>query len=205
MNEELKNILERVYKLYQKYGIKSVTMDDVAHELGISKKTLYQYVADKKDLVSKIADLKVEFSAEHNRMLSQTTLNAIEELVFVYRFLNRMLKDHNPSMMFDLKKYYPDIFEKLVIIRRKMIFEGMMHNLTKGQKEGYYRENFDPEIIAKLHVLRIESLVDSDMFTKEDFMSEKVFIELFNYHLRGIASEKGLKYFVEEFNELKPE
>ncbi|MFH2143478.1 MAG: TetR/AcrR family transcriptional regulator [Bacteroidota bacterium] len=205
METELLSIISRVFDLFQKYGIKSVTMDDIAKELGISKKTLYQHFTDKKDLVSKIADYKIEFSIEHNKLLAETKMNAVEELVFVYRFLNKMLKDHNPSMMYDLKKYYPDVFEKMQKVRRDMIYQGMMHNLEKGQKEGFFRSDFNCEIIAKLHVFRIENIVDTDLFTKSDFESSDVFREMFLYHLHGIATEKGKKYLKEKLNMLKPE
>lgn len=203
MEKDLEIIIGRIYRLFQKYGIKSVTMDDIAKELAISKKTLYQHFTDKKDLVTKIADYLIHLSADHDKMLNKTKLNAIEELVFVYQFLNKILKDHNPSMMYDLKKYYPDIFEKLHNDRRNLIFQGMMHNLTKGQKEGYYRSDFNCEIIAKLHVFRIENMVDSDMFSKADFESENVFKEIFIYHLRGVASEKGIKLFEEGINKIQ--
>lgn len=203
MNEELKILLEKVYQLYQKYGIKSVTMDDVARELGISKKTLYTYVKDKRELVEKITDMKMEFSISHQQQMKESKLNAVEELLFVYRFLDNMLKSHNPSMMFDLKKYYPDVFEKMHEIRRKITYEGILHNLQKGQKEGFYRSDFNCEIIAKLHVFRVEHLVDCDVFSQSDFQSADIFMEMFKYHLRGIANQKGIEYFEQKLNEEK--
>lgn len=200
MENQLEIIHERIYKLFQKYGIKSVTMDDIAKELGISKKTLYQHFTDKRDLIIKIVDYKIKASSDHNEKLEKSKLNAVEELLFVYQFLNKILKDHNPSMMYDLRKYYPDVFEKLHTDRRDLIYGAMLHNLKKGQKEGLYRKDFSCDIIAKLHVFRVENMVDSDMFTQTDFESENVFRELFLYHLRGIASEKGIKIFEEGIN-----
>ncbi len=195
MNDEFKNILEKIYRLFQKYGIKSVTMDDIAKELGISKKTLYLHVKDKKELVQKIAELKIIYAEKHNKEIYEKKLNAIDELLHVYKFLNLMLKDHNPSMMFDLRKYYPEIYERMQEVRRNQIFNGIKNNLVKGRKEEFYRKDFDDEIISKLHVFRIENLVDSNLFNSADFESGKLFRELFTYHIRGIASEKGIKYF----------
>ena len=205
MDKDLKNILQKVFNLYRKYGIKSVTMDDVARELCMSKKTLYQYVEDKKDLVSKIADLKLEFSREHTEMMENANYNSVEELLYLYQFLNKMLKEHNPSMMYDLRKYYPDVYERMNLARRKLIYEGMMHNLKKGQKEGFFRKDFNCEIIANLHVFRIENIVDTDLFDKRDFESADLFKEILTYHLRGIATDKGIKYFEKRIKEIKPE
>ncbi len=109
MDEKLKNILLRVYKLYNRFGIKSVTMDDVARELGISKKTLYQCVKDKSELVEKV----VFFNTIHHRDLIYKIVaqkhNAIEELLEVNRYMNEMLKEQNPTLDYDLRKYYPEI------------------------------------------------------------------------------------------------
>ena len=204
MNDELKNILSKVFLLYQKYGVKSVTMDDIAKELGISKKTLYNYVKDKRELVEKIADMKVQLSIDHQKHMKGSKLNAVEELLFVYKFLDNQLKSHNPSMMFDLKKYYPDVFKKMHEARRKISYEGMLQNMKKGQKEGFYRLDLNCEIIAKLHLFKIENLVDSDLFTQYDFQGSDIFKEMFNYHLRGIANQKGIEYFEEKLNEEKP-
>lgn len=202
MKEEQKIIFEKAFKLFQKYGIKSVTMDDVSKELGISKKTLYLHVKDKKELVQKIAELKITHAEKHNKEIQKGNLNAIDELLHVYKFLNVMLKDHNPSMMFDLRKYYPEIYERMQEARRNEIFNGIKNNLEKGRKEGFYRTDFDDEIISKLHVFRIENLVDSDLFTRADFESGKLFKELFTYHIRGIATNKGLTYFEKKSKEL---
>ncbi len=90
MNEELKNILLKVRELYMKYGIKSITMDDVASELGISKKTLYQYVTDKDDLVGKFIDNEIELRQEEICKCFKTGFNAIEELFEISIFMNKI-------------------------------------------------------------------------------------------------------------------
>src|ERR1035437_2884162 len=110
MNEELKNLLSKVRCLYMKYGIKSVTMDDVARELGISKKTLYQYVNDKNELVQKVVEMELDDKAEGFSKMNCSGLNAIEELFEVHKMIRQMLKDYNPSTEYDLRKYYPELF-----------------------------------------------------------------------------------------------
>lgn len=197
MNEELKNILEKVKSLYFRYGIKSVTMDDVARELGISKKTLYQYVVDKNDLVTKVVDLEIENNCGTLTHLFNESHNAIEQLFEAHRFINQVIKDYSPVSDYDLKKYYPDIFHKLHSLRREQMYTCMRDNI-KGKQEGLYRIDLNEDIIAKLHVSRFENTFDTEIFSNEEKTSYKVFYEFFIYHIRGIANEKGIKLLEEK-------
>ena len=203
MEKELLNILEKVSILYQKYGIKSITMDDVAREFGISKKTLYQYVTDKPDLVEKVMLLIAEKHNSFFKKLRAKKINAIEELFEVNKYFTEMLKNYNPSMEYDLRKYYPDLFKKIYDVRRKRMYESIIRNMKKGIKEGLYRRDMDIEIIAKLHVSRIENMYDNEIFTNEELISTKVFNEIFIYHLRGIANVTGIKFLERKLKELK--
>ena len=119
MHEELINILNKVKVLYSKYGIRSVTMDDVSRELGMSKKTLYQYVKDKTELVDKIVDLEIDRYGCFFDSLSSQNLNAIEELFEVQKIVSKMLREHNPSQNYDLRKYYPEQYDKILKIKLK--------------------------------------------------------------------------------------
>src|ERR1035437_4149972 len=157
MNEELKNILVKVGCLYKKYGIKSITMDDVSRELGISKKTLYQYVQDKNELVAQVIDLGVENQIAIFNELFCKGLNAVDELFEVNKMVAQMVKQHNASEDYDLKKYYPDQYQKMHKIRREEIFGHILANLKKGKEEGLYRVEMKEEIIAKVQLMRIRS------------------------------------------------
>ena len=203
MNEELNNILEKVRCLYLKYGIKSVTMDDVSRELAISKKTLYQYVKDKTELVEKVIELEIEYHGKYFQDLFSRGLSAIDELFEVQKHVSEMIKNHNPSQDYDLKKYYPDLFQRINKIRRERMYNYILENLRKGKREGLYRNELNEEIIAKVQLLRIEKTFDTEIFTAEEMASAKIFYEVFIYHLRGIASEKGLEELQRKLNELK--
>jgi AcrR family transcriptional regulator len=192
MNDELKNILQKVSELYMKYGIKSITMDDVARELGISKKTLYQYVTDKDDLVGKFIDNEILVRQSEICKCFGIGYNAIEELFEISIFMNKIMKDQNPATEYDLKKYYPIHYQKTVKARREGVYEYILLNLRKGIKEGLYREEMNKEIITKLYLSRIEDSHINELFTKEEFASLKLFVEVLTYHIRGIATEKGI-------------
>jgi TetR/AcrR family transcriptional regulator, cholesterol catabolism regulator len=203
MNTEIDNILQRVYFLYQKYGIKSITMDDVARELGISKKTIYECFTDKNDLVEKVYEYEHHLKTCQFEEVFTKGENAIQGLFLVIHFMDDMLKEYNASVDYDLKKYYPEVFEK----KRKRMIEGVydkIHkNLIRGIEEKVYRSDMDPELIARLHVSRIMSVMTSDIFTVEEFTSNNNRRELMIYHIRGIATEKGIKVLEKELQNEK--
>ena len=106
-------------------------------------------------------------------------------------------------MEYDVRKYYPDLFQEVRNIRRKRMYESVYNNLNQGKKEGLYRKELSSKIIAKLHVFWTESLFDNDMFTQEEITSFKMFHELFVYHLQGILSQDGRVFFENNFDKFK--
>ncbi len=196
-------IISQVAQLYRRYGIKSVTMDDVSHKLGISKKTLYEYFSDKSALVSAVVDYLIDTKVSFFEMQKQGRENAVEELLFIFRYYLGIVKEFNPSLEFDLKKYYPQIYSRVKERKRQGIIENTLANLKRGKKEGYFRADLNEDLIARLYLLRIESLPESDLFTQEEIFSQELFEEMFFYHLYGVLSEKGLAYLKNHIQEIK--
>lgn len=195
MDEKKQHILSETYILYNKYGIKSITMDDVAQHLGISKKTLYQFVSDKSELVEMVMDMELQQSkAEFETHISKEK-NAIEELIHVGNYLRKTLKRFNPGMDFDLKKYYPEIRKRITNTRRERMYNTISQNLEKGKKQGYYRMDINVALISKLQLVRIENLLYNDLFTIEEITQDHFFNEILHYHICGISNAKGLAYF----------
>jgi AcrR family transcriptional regulator len=203
MKDKVQNILDHVSKLYHRYGIKSITMDDVARNLGISKKTLYEHFRDKKDLVGQVLQSEYNQGCQVFDALEHRNLNAIEELFEIYSLINSQVQEYNPSMEYDIRKYYPELHSHIRSARRKMLFDNSIRNMLKGKKEGLFRKNLNAELIAKLHLFRIENLYNSDLFTPEDLSSFDTFHELFVYHLQGIMSEKGRAFFDKNFSRFR--
>lgn len=203
MEARTQHILEQVRKLYRRYGIKSVTMDDVARHLCISKKTLYEHFKDKEDLVGSILFHEHDLHCEVHNEILRRNLNAVEELLAVYNLIHTRFREYNPSMEYDIRKYYPELYISIRNIRRKNMYESFLNNMNKGKKEGLYRRELNAKIIAKLHVFRVENLYENDLFSLEELISMHVFHELFVYHLHGILSAKGLIFFKKNFKKLK--
>ena len=203
MNEEFENIITRVTELYFQYGIKSVTMDDVARYLGMSKKTLYKYISNKDELVEYCMNSLVKKRDCAFKSIEDKKVNAIEELFMVNEHIVKMLKNYNPSTEYDLKKYYPHLHEKLRKYRRENMYEAVKNNIIKGKQEGLYRENLNEDIISRVHVSRIENSYANEMFGIEELTSWKFIREMFIYHVNGIANETGIKFFYEKLQEFE--
>ncbi|MFA6352149.1 MAG: TetR/AcrR family transcriptional regulator [Bacteroidales bacterium] len=193
MDEKHQDYLLRVYDLYNRYGIRSVTMDDVARELGISKKTLYESVKDKADLVEQVMFHNQQNNVKKVNSLTSPEINAIEELFLVNYYMNQMMKEQNPSVGYDLRKYYSAIFEQLLARQRESMHNAIRVNLEKGVREGLYRDNMNIGLISKIHLTRLEYRHSTDPYMISDLNSEEVMREIFIYHIHGIASEKGIK------------
>lgn len=178
-------------------------MDDVARELGISKKTLYQHIKDKSDLVQKVIQAEFDeiFDLIQDTMSKGT--NAIDELLEVSQIINQRIRSINPSFEYDLKKYYPKLFARFNENKRIKLYHSIKNNMEKGKDAGLYRDDLKVEIITKLHVLRIEAKLEDDFFSLPNFSREEIFKEFFIYHIRGICNDKGIKYFEKRLKEEK--
>ena len=196
-------IIEKVWKLFHQYGIKSITMDDVSHELAISKKTLYELFSDKWNLVDQVVDRGIENQRILISEAKKDSPNAIHEVFSVFKVYLQMVKERFPSFEYDLKKYYPDIAARLNKIKRKEIIENTLSNLQRGKDEGLYREDLDAEIISRFNFLIVDNLGKQELFTMEEIYLEDFSTQMFLYHLYGILNLKGIKYLNENLDQLK--
>lgn len=204
MSERLSHIVSNSCHLFKKFGIKSVSMDDIAQNCGISKKTLYELVDDKKDLIVKVLDKG--FHKPHKQQnINFEGLNAIEVLFKVYEISLEFFKDFNLSMEFDLKKYYPDLYSKAKENRRSHLYNNVLSNIKQGQKEGLYRTNFNAEMVTSFHVHKIESIYKKELFEDDNYTAIEIFKELFSYHFYSLANEKGRVLLEEKIKTLENE
>ena len=205
MDERGGRLLDEAAKVFWTYGIKSVTMDDMAARLGISKKTLYQHVKDKNDLVEKV----LQCITERQQCAIDAVLgkghNAIDELFDISAQLALQLKGIHPSIHFDLEKYHPEAFRKLMDGKRAEIYSCQVAYLERGIGVGVYRDSFNIAMIATIYIARFDMVFDGGLFPPERFNLNEVIWELFRYHVRGIASPKGIKYLEKKVaREMRP-
>ena len=203
MESKTTEFLKTVLSLYSKYGIKSVTMDDVSRELGISKKTLYNLVSDKNELVEKVIDFQYKERLQWMKSLNLDKLPALEEVVQVSKMINKMVAEFNPSFHYDLSKYYAVIYKKMMKINHESMAKSMFQNLKKGKKEGYYRSDLNEEIIVNMHIVNVENLAEKGFYNSQNESPEEVQRELFSYHMHAILNQKGLKEYYRLLNSEK--
>ena len=170
-------------------------MDDAARHLGVSKKTLYQYFSDKTEMVKEAVVQELQSRQKSFAESLTGNYNAIEELMIYYKIQIKMILDYKPNFVYDLKKYYPDIYNNYVNIKREKILNSVEQNLIKGIEENFFRPELDISIISRLTLMRIEGMIHSGIFSTDEIMSPKVFTEIFYYHVYGIVTEKGRNYF----------
>jgi len=198
MNNKQTDIIERAGQVFMKFGIRSVTMKDVANQLGISKKTLYNHFTDKHELILKIIKAKIEQDIAVFRSASSKSQNAIEELHMHSKYVIETFKAINPSVFHDLKKSYPEAWQDIYNHKWDFVYHIILQNINRGIKEGLYRDDVHKEIYAKIYVSNVETVIESELFPWPAFKYEVVFRETFRLHIRGLANEKGLNYFQEK-------
>lgn len=181
-----------------KYGIRSVNMDDVARNLRISKKTLYKFVSHKADLLARCFDIVHEEEDQAITSICSSGVNAIDEMFEIAHFVVGMLKGLHPSIHFDMEKFYPEVWQKMTKQRDEKVYECMHANITKGIEEGLYRGDINADIISKIYITKLDAIFDGELFPPEQTSFEAVYLEFFRYHIRGIASEKGIEYLVDK-------
>lgn len=200
-DEKYQQLLEGVYNVFITQGIRNVSMDDLCRQLGISKKTIYQYVDNKADLVGKIGNYIQDKIRDRIEQLRLMELNAIDVLLEMSKISTEKHFRINPMITFEMKKYYPKIFDDYLSRKKDHIVNSIKNNLEQGIKEGLYRQDLNTDIVAHLYFTKIEEFhhVGEDA---PAFSFEKIFEVMFENHIRGISNEKGIAYFEKQKKKL---
>ncbi len=194
ISEQQDKWLKRVQSLFLRLGIKSITMDDVARELGISKKTLYTFVSSKDDLVKKVLEQHIEQEKRDCEIMYSKATNAIEEMFFVIESNSQQMEQMKANIVYDLQKYHRDAWELMQGFQQGFLYSIVQANLKRGISEGLYRDDFDVDIVTRLHIATSFQLFDETIFPQNTFKRDVIFKEYLKHYLHGILSEKGRKF-----------
>jgi TetR/AcrR family transcriptional regulator, cholesterol catabolism regulator len=188
------NIIQKSRNLFLKYGIKSVAMDDIARELGISKKTLYQHFETKSDIIRSVAEQNLANDIRMVGVIQTDAIDAIDEMFLLARYVTEELASiQSPTLIYDLQKYHPDMWRLFETSQHEQITKHIEHNIERGITEGLYRTGINANIISRIYSASSLCVVDEDRFPQKQFDKVKLFKEFFVYHIRGLATAKGLK------------
>lgn len=192
--EQQEKWLSRTEELFLRIGIKSITMDDVARELGISKKTLYTFVESKDDLVNKMLKRHISERVCQCEEVFKGAKNAVEEMLAVIESNSRQMARIQAGVVYDLQKYHREAWEMMREFQRVFLYKTVRANLERGISEGLYRDDFDIDIITRIHISTTFQLFDETIFPLDAFRKDLIFREYLLHYLHGILSEKGRKY-----------
>jgi len=184
-------ILEKAHELFMRYGVRSVSMDDIAAQLGMSKKTLYQYYADKEELVDAVLSALLENNRKECLSDRQKAENALHEVFQAFDMIQEMFSNMNPSIVFDLEKYHPAVYKKFQHHKQVFMFQVIKQNLEKGVKEELYRPEINVDILTRY---RIESMMlpfNAEVFPNNRTHLAGIQEEILEHFLYGLSTPKG--------------
>jgi TetR/AcrR family transcriptional regulator, cholesterol catabolism regulator len=202
-------ILIKAADLFCRYGIRTITMDEIASQLGISKKTIYQFFTDKDDMVSAVIEQEIERNELECSNFRDTASDAVHQIFLALESLEEMLKYTNPLMLYDLEKHHPASFIKLREYKYRFLHQIIIENLQWGIGAGLYRPDIDKDIVAKARIETAFLVFNPDVFPHSRYRISEVNLELAMLFLYGIVTNKGKllieKYTVERNQKLSHE
>ncbi len=187
-------ILKGSEELFMRYGVRSISMDDIARHLSVSKKTLYQHFADKEDLVVAVSKSHLESRDNLYKSLRDSSANAIEHLAKISVCMKQEMEGVNPSMLFDIQKFHPKAWAVWINFKKDLIRE-VVENLKQGIEEGYVREDINPEIFAVVRVELIQTAFNEEAFPGKKFKLAEVQAQIFDHFVYGLVTDKGRKIY----------
>ena len=199
---KLRMILDSAVGLFGEFGIRNINMDDISRKVGISKKTLYQYVKSKEDLIEKLFYYdQVKWDNEFSK-LKLDEMNAIEILLQVSLMVFEEMGQLDPKIKYELMKYYESIFSGFMIKKQNHIFDLISKNIGKGINEGLYRSDVNVDLVAGLYVRNLVDMHNKDYCIIKNITFEQVFQVMFENHIRAISTLEGINYFEKRKSEI---
>ncbi len=186
-------ILEGAEELFFKAGIRSVTMDEIARHLGMSKKTVYQYYKDKDDIVKALVSKKLDEDKCEMRNIAATSSNVLEEMINMMKCSEEFFSRVNPILIHDLQKYYPEAWQLFQAFKADVVISSMYDILKRGIEQGYVRPEIDAKVLSRMRVWQVELGFDTTIFPVNEFNTWKVQLQMLEHFIYGICTPKGHK------------
>jgi AcrR family transcriptional regulator len=191
--EMKERIQQKANDLFRRYGVKSITMDEIAAQLGASKKTIYQYFSDKDELVEAVVSHTIDFAQQTCDDNRNSSKDAIHELFQAMDFMQQIFSGMNPAMMYDLERFHPKAYRIFLDHKNKYLFEIIKANLKRGIAEDLYRPEINIDIIAKYRLEAMMIAFNQDVYPASKFNLGDLHTAIIEHFLFGVASLKGYK------------
>ncbi|RYE36492.1 MAG: TetR/AcrR family transcriptional regulator [Sphingobacteriaceae bacterium] len=180
-------------ELFMQAGIKSVTMDDIARHLGMSKKTIYQFFGDKNELVIALVKRKLNEDENQIQHIIQTSGNVIEEMINMMKCSEEIFSRINPIVIHDMQKYHPEAWKEFQNFKADVLIKTLEQLLRKGIEQGFIRTDIDVKILAKMRLNQVEMGFNTSIFPTTEFSTWKVQYQLLEHFNYGICTLEGHK------------
>ena len=191
--ETKERILVKAHELFNRYGLRSVSMDDIASQLGISKKTVYQFFTDKDELVDAVFTSVMDDNKTRCVQCGKGAENAIHDLFSAFDMMQEMLANLNPSVLFDMEKYHPKTFKKFQDYRNGFLYSMLRANIERGISEDLYRPDIDVDIMTRYRLHSIMLAFNPDIFPNNRTQLVLIEQQLLEHFLHGLGTAKGEK------------
>lgn len=189
------NILNKTEQLFHKYGVRSITMDEIAKEMNISKKTLYQYFQDKDDIVNQTTQQHIQRETDEFDECFETSEDSIDEMIKLSTCFRRSMMDINPSLLFDLQKYHPKSWSQWLDFKNTYIKNSIIRTIERGKEEGFFRPNLNAQILATYRIEQVELTFDNNVFPTDKFNFAEVQMMLFDHFVHGLLTVRGQEIY----------
>ena len=184
-------IIQHAQTLFMRNGIKSVSMDDIAADMAMSKKTLYKWFENKDQIVQAGMSKHLDGTQCECTSMIETATSAIDELFRMMEWTKQQFSNVHPSIFYDLQKFHPGTWQLWLAHKNEFILAQIIQNLRRGIAEGLFRADLDVDVMARLRLSQIELLFDSDVFPPRQFGNERVSQALLEHFMLGVATLKG--------------
>jgi AcrR family transcriptional regulator len=186
-------IVQGAEELFFKYGIKSITMDDIAKHLAISKKTIYQYFSDKNELVETLMSVNLKKDECEFKQIQSDSENMVVEVFNMMKHMGVMFSKVNPNIFYDLQKYHPNAWKLFKTFKQDTMAKMVESSLERGIKEGLVRPDLNAKILSRLRIEQVEMGFNSEVFPPDRFKLVEVQVAMIDHFLYGICTLKGHK------------
>jgi AcrR family transcriptional regulator len=193
-------LLAKSAEMFLNLGVKSVTMDEIAAEMGISKKTIYAHFSTKTKLIEATALYVFENISCGIDEIREENKDPLEELYIIKNFALDHLKDEKSSPQYQLQKYYPKIFTTIKTRQQEMMKGLIMENLKRGIDQGVYRKDLPLDFTSRIYFVGMLGIKDRELFPDKIYSTNELVEKHLEYHLRAIVTEKGLQKLNELLN-----
>ncbi len=184
-------ILQGASELFMRYGVKSITMDEIARHLSVSKKTIYQHFADKDELVITFTKVVLQQQKAEISALENEEIDVLEGLFKMSEYMRTKVCNINQGLLFDLKKYFPVAWKIFLDHKRSFLKNHIKTIIERGVKEGYFRPTINAEVMARLRMEQVELPFNPEIFPAEEFNITEIHIQFFEHFVYGICTLKG--------------